>query len=66
LASKSRTNRALRPDLFFTEDEDEDEALPEKSTHSLFFTTFILITVAEFGDKTPCKLIGFYHQFQPQ
>lgn len=34
--------------LFFYSDEEEDE-LNEKSSHNLFFTTFLLITVAEFG-----------------
>jgi len=34
------------------EDEDNDGEIKEKSGHGIFFTTFLMITVAEFGDKT--------------
>ncbi|WP_305907715.1 TMEM165/GDT1 family protein [Methylomarinum sp. Ch1-1] len=51
--------------LFNYEDEDDDEEVVEKSGHSIFFTTFLLITVAEFGDKTQLAVVAFSSTANP-
>lgn len=40
-------------------DDEDDEAVVEKSGHGIFLTTFALITFAEFGDKTQLAVVAY-------
>jgi putative Ca2+/H+ antiporter (TMEM165/GDT1 family) len=44
---------------------DDDEEVQEKTNHSVFFTTFLLITVAEFGDKTQLAVVALSSSTAP-
>jgi putative Ca2+/H+ antiporter (TMEM165/GDT1 family) len=43
----------------------DDEEIQEKSGHGIFFTTFLLITVAEFGDKTQLAVVALSSTSMP-
>jgi len=46
-------------------EEDDDGEVVEKSGHNIFFTTFLLIIVAEFGDKTQLAVVAFSSTAEP-
>ena len=45
--------------------EEPHEELKEKSGHGIFFTTFLLITFAEFGDKTQLAVVALSSTSNP-
>ena len=42
----------------FIQEHDDGEDVKEKSGHGIFLTTFLLITLAEFGDKTQLAVVA--------
>ncbi len=48
-----------------TKIEEPHEEFKEKSGHGIFFTTFLLITVAEFGDKTQLAVVAMSSTSSP-
>jgi Ca2+/H+ antiporter, TMEM165/GDT1 family len=48
-----------------TQVEEPHEEFKEKSGHGIFFTTFLLITVAEFGDKTQLAVVALSSTSSP-
>jgi len=44
--------------LFYNDQGEEEVDAPVVSTHRLLLTTFVLITVAEFGDKTQLAVVA--------
>jgi putative Ca2+/H+ antiporter (TMEM165/GDT1 family) len=48
-----------------SQDNDEMEEVVEKSGHGIFFTTLLLILVAEFGDKTQIAVAGLASSLPP-
>lgn len=51
--------------LFNHEDDAEDGEVREQSGHGIFLTTFLLMTVAEFGDKTQLAVVALSSSANP-
>lgn len=50
---------------FLAGEDREDEIIQEKSDHGIFLSTFLLITVAEFGDKTQLAVVALSSAASP-
>ena len=48
-----------------TDNEEDQENIIKKNSHHIFFTTFLLITVAEFGDKTQLAVVALSSTYSP-
>ncbi len=48
-----------------TKIDETDEEIKEKSGHGIFFTTFLMITIAEFGDKTQLAVVALSSTSSP-
>ena len=49
----------------YKQDDSESEEVAERSGHGIYFTTLLLIFVAEFGDKTQIAVAGLAGSFDP-
>jgi Ca2+/H+ antiporter, TMEM165/GDT1 family len=48
-----------------TQLDESDESIQEKPGHSVFITTFLMIALAEFGDKTQLAVVALGSSYQP-